>query len=102
MLSDCAVDDPPARLLDPARPTLRAVLELSDSDGRKAPCFDSTVVLLDATAFSDCFTATLCRSARSMASWSPIFAPGAGACAPTTDGATTTAATRSAAAPSRC
>jgi hypothetical protein len=53
-------------------------------------------VLLEATAFSDCFTGTLWRSAREMASWRPIFAPGAGACAPATAGETTTAATRSA------
>ena len=96
VLSDCAVDDAPAMLLEPARPTLRAVLVLIDSDGRNAPCFDSTVALLEATAFSDCLTSTLWRSARAIASWRPIFAPGAGVCAPTTAGETTTAATRSA------
>ena len=87
-------DDP--MLFVPERPTLRALLVLSESDGRKAFFAWLTPFSLEATAFSDCFTTTLCRSAMPIASWRPIFAPGAVVCAPATTGDATSAATRSA------
>ena len=86
-------------LLVPARPTLRALLVLSASDGRKAFFAWLTPFSLEATAFSDCFTRTLCRSAMPIASCRPIFAPGAVlcavVCAPAITGDATSAATRS-------
>ena len=94
VLSDWADDDP--TLLVPARPTLRALLVLSASDGRKAFFAWLTPFSLEATAFSDCFTRTLCRSAMPIASCRPIFAPGAVVCAPAITGDATSVATKSA------
>jgi hypothetical protein len=93
VLSDCD-DDEPTELV-PARPTLRALLVLSASVGMKAFFAALTPVALEATAFSDWRTRTLCLSAMPIASWRPIFVPGAVAWAPATAGAATSAAARS-------
>ena len=93
VLSDCEVDEPIE--LEPERPTLRALLVLRASEGRKAFRAWLTPFVLEARAFSDCLTRTLCRSAMAIASWSPIRAPGAVACAPAAAGAATSATARS-------